>query len=104
MTETAQYPIAEVQGLYRTVATLRQRIADLESAQTLGAADRVILRALEGREMTRVQIAEATNMRKEYVMVRLRLLAAMSKVEKCGATRRQGGGSGRTPVLWRIKA
>ena len=52
MTETALYPIAEVQGLYRTIAELRQRVADLESAQTLGAADRVILRAMEGREMT----------------------------------------------------
>lgn len=56
MTETALYPITEVQGLYRTIAELRQHIADLEAAQTLGAADRVILRAMEGREMTRAQI------------------------------------------------
>lgn len=104
MTETAQYPIAEVQGLYRTVAELRQRIADLESAQTLGAADRVILRELEGREMTRASIAEATNMHPEYVTVRLHRLAAMSRVERCGTARRLGETRGAHPVLWRIKA
>lgn len=31
MTETALYPIAEVQGLYRTIAELRQRVADLQN-------------------------------------------------------------------------
>lgn len=42
----------EVKSLRDTIATLRQRIADLEAAQTLGAADHVILQAMDGREMT----------------------------------------------------
>ena len=36
----------EAQALRDTIATLSQRIADLESAQTLGTADRVILQPL----------------------------------------------------------
>lgn len=94
----------EVQALRDTIAALRQRIADLESAQTLGAADHVILRALEGREMTRAQIGEATNMHKEYVTVRMHRLAAMSRVERCGTARRPGETRGAHPVLWRVKA
>lgn len=100
----ALYPVAEVQGLYRTIYELRQRIADLESAQTLGAADRVILRAMEGREMTAGQIGVATGMVQRYAAQRVYRLAAMGKVEKCGEAKRQGGGSGKNQVLWRIKA
>lgn len=101
---TAQYPIAEVQALRDTIATLRQRIADLESARILGAADRVILRAMEGREMTVVQISEATRMNHKYVRARLCLPALMSRAERCGTAKRHGGGSGQNPVLWRAKA
>lgn len=93
----------EVQALRDTIATLRQRIADLESAQTLGQADYVILRALEGREMTRVQISAATSMNADYVHTRLRLLAVMDRIESCGVAKRPKG-SGLSPVLWRIKA
>lgn len=94
----------EVQALRDTIATLRQRIADLESAQALGAADRVILRALEGREMTREQISAATRMNSEYVRARLCRLALMSRAERCGTAPRPNGGSGQNPVLWRVRA
>lgn len=93
----------ETQALRDTIATLRQRIADLESAQTLGAADRVILRALEVREMIRVQIGAATGMHADYVHTRLRLLAVMGRIESCGVAKRPKG-SGLSPVLWRVKA
>lgn len=102
MTETALYPIAEVQGLYRTIAELRQQLAALQSAQTLGAADVVILREMQG-PMTRAQISAATGMTAGYVQVRLHRLHGMGLIEMCGRAKRIGGGKGGTPWLWKVK-
>lgn len=99
---SAIYPIAEVQGLYRTIAELRQQLAALQAAQTLGSADVVILREMR-EPMTRAQISEATGMHADYVHVRLSRLQGMGLIEMCGRAKRIGGGKGGTPWLWRVK-
>lgn len=90
----------DVQGLYRTIAELRQQLAALQAAQTIGAADVVILREMR-EPMTRAQIAEATGMHAHYIHMRLDRMRIMGTVEVSGSVVRKGSGS--RPWLWRVK-
>jgi len=99
MTEMALYPVDEVRGLYATISALRQRLQQLGDSAHLGQADVVLLRAMDGREMTRRELAIATGMHADYLHVRLYRLRAAGLVEMAG--RRPRSGKGNCEWTWR---
>lgn len=94
MTETALYPVAEVQRLYATIADLRERLLAAGDRAELGAADVVLLRALADQTKTRRELAAETRMAPGYLHIRLYRLRAMGRIEQAGRKPRTGKGQG----------